>query len=116
MKPHYIITRDGRFVRPFRFEDLDGRPEPESWGPRYSKPVKKRKLDVAPMKSNSASGQPFEFSAKLHRATMQREFQAAVERDRKRRPDAEIIAAYHAAMAEKAIGAELAQLLAECRA
>lgn len=22
-------------ARPFRFEDLNGRPEPESWGPRY---------------------------------------------------------------------------------
>lgn len=103
MKPHYILTRDGRFVRPFRFEDLDGKPDPESWGPKYSRPPKK--LPEKPFKSNSASGQPFEFSAKLHRATLKREFALAVERDRKRRTDKEIIAAYEAAMAAKSLDA-----------
>lgn len=34
-KPRYMLTRDGRFVRFFRFEDLDGKPEPASWGPVY---------------------------------------------------------------------------------
>lgn len=36
-KPRYMLTRDGRFVRFFRFEDLEGKPEPESWGPCYPK-------------------------------------------------------------------------------
>lgn len=34
-KPRYMLTRDGRFVRFFRFEDLEGKPEPEKWGPVY---------------------------------------------------------------------------------
>ena len=36
-KPRYMLTRDGRFVRFFRFEDLEGKPEPASWGPCYPK-------------------------------------------------------------------------------
>jgi hypothetical protein len=39
MKPHHTF-KDGKIVRigrPFRFEDLEGKPEPESWGPVYPK-------------------------------------------------------------------------------
>lgn len=36
-KPRYMLTKDGRFVRFFRFEDLEGKPEPASWGPCYPK-------------------------------------------------------------------------------
>lgn len=36
-KPRYMLTRDGSFVRFFRFEDLEGKPEPAKWGPCYPK-------------------------------------------------------------------------------
>ena len=36
-KPRYMLTRDGRFVRFFRFEDLEGKAEPAAWGPCYPK-------------------------------------------------------------------------------
>ncbi len=67
--------------RPFRFEDLEGQPDPERWGPLYSKPVKKRKLDVAPMPSNCASGQWFDFDAAKHRAKLRAEFTAAAAKE-----------------------------------
>jgi hypothetical protein len=36
-KPRYMLTGPGQFVRFFRFEDLQGKPEPEKWGPCYPK-------------------------------------------------------------------------------
>jgi hypothetical protein len=36
-KPRYMWTGPGQFVRFFCFEDLEGKPEPESWGPVYPK-------------------------------------------------------------------------------
>lgn len=123
---------------PFAFEDLDGKPDPDRWGPLYPKTAssaveKWRKLSdqhelthdekraygaavhawintlnqpkktpgALPTRSSCASGQPFEFNAAKHRATLKREFAAAVERDRARRSDAEIVAAYEAAMVLK---------------
>ena len=29
-------------ARPFRFEDLNGKPDPAKWGPKYTKPVKRK--------------------------------------------------------------------------
>lgn len=48
-KSHEDEAREAR-VRPFRFEDLEGKPEPASWGPFYPKTLgagveKWRKLD-----------------------------------------------------------------------
>lgn len=83
MKPHYIITRDGRFVCPFRFEDLNGKPEPETWGPRYSKPPKPDRKRWREPPSFCASGQPFEFNAAKHRAKLKAEFVALANADKR---------------------------------
>lgn len=105
-------------TRPFRFEDLEGKPEPEKWGPCYPKTAsaaveKWRKAArlrdltedearqygaavhawigslnaVKPhhglaLASNSASGQPTEFSAAMHRRKLLGELHSAAARDR----------------------------------
>jgi hypothetical protein len=71
-------------TRPFRFEDLNGKPEPESWGPKYSKPPKPgRKVDIDRWPSNCASGQKYDFDAAKHRAKLRAEFAAQANADRK---------------------------------
>ncbi len=70
-------------VRPFRFEDLNGRPEPASWGPKYSKPVKRKAFnDETNIPTNCASGQKHCFSAEKHRATLRAKFHAQAAADR----------------------------------
>jgi hypothetical protein len=111
---------------PFRFEDLNGEPEPESWGPTYDIKRKRgqsvsdavREAQARVWKrdkvfhTNSASGQAFEFSASKHRARMKAEFTAQCNADRRAwaegrltidRPgfSGNIVAAYAQAMADK---------------
>jgi hypothetical protein len=90
-------------TRPFRFEDLNGKPEPESWGPKYSKPAKPgRKVDVDRWPSNCASGQKFDFDAVKHRAKILTEFRLAANADRlKWATGKAIVEAYKQAMAAK---------------
>ena len=65
-------------ARPFRFEDLNGRPEPKSWGPIYSKPIAKPRAvnDETNIPTNCASGQKRCFDAAKHRAKLRAEFAA----------------------------------------
>ena len=87
MSAEYQAELDERRERPFRFEDLPltngKRIEPEEWGPRYSKPVKAGKVRHVEPPSNCASGQPFEFSAKKHRAKMKAVFTAMCNADKR---------------------------------
>jgi hypothetical protein len=71
-------------AKPFRFEDLNGKPEPKSWGPRYSKPVKVKRAfnDETNIPTNCASGQKHDFDAAKHRAKMRAEFAAQAAADR----------------------------------
>jgi hypothetical protein len=99
--------------RPFAFEDLEGKPEPERWGPKYSKPTKARRVnDETNIPTNCASGQKGDFDAKKHRAKMAAEFRALAEADKRAwangfdRPCAfgkyeTIVDVYEAAMAAK---------------
>ena len=69
-------------LRQFRFEDLNGAPEPEHWGPKYSKPAKPGKpVDRCP--TNCASGQKYDFDAAKHRAKLRAEFFAQAAQDRR---------------------------------
>jgi hypothetical protein len=82
---------------PFRFEDLNGEPEPESWGPVYdikrkrgqsvSDAVREAQAKVwkrdPVFHSNCASGQAFEFSSSKHRARMKAEFTALCNAERR---------------------------------
>jgi hypothetical protein len=70
-------------ARPFRFEDLDGRPEPKSWGPIYSKPIAKPRVwnDETNIPTNCASGQKRCFDAEKHRAKIRAEFAATAARE-----------------------------------
>ena len=70
--------------RPFRFEDLDGRPEPKSWGPIYTKPVKAKRPfnDETNIPTNCASGQKRCFDAAKHRAKIRAEFAALANAER----------------------------------
>jgi hypothetical protein len=101
---------------PFRFEDLAGKPEPESWGPVYnikrkrgqtvSEAVREAQAQVwkrdPPFHSNSASGQAFEFSAAKHRARMKSEFTAQCNAERRAwAVSSAIVTAYEQAMAAK---------------
>jgi hypothetical protein len=97
-----------RDLVPFRFEDLplngEGkRVEPESWGPKYSKPPKAgRRVDVDRWPSNCASGQKYEFNAATHRAKIKAEFVTAANADRlKWATGKAIVEAYKAAMRAK---------------
>jgi hypothetical protein len=67
-----------RDARPFRFEDLNGKPEPKSWGPLYTKPVKAKRPfnDETNIPTNCASGQKRCFDAAKHRAKIRAEFAA----------------------------------------
>jgi hypothetical protein len=71
-------------AKPFRFEDLNGKPEPKSWGPRYSKPVKAKRAfnDETNIPTNCASGQKRCFDAAKHRAKLRAEFAAQATADR----------------------------------
>jgi len=98
-------------TRPFRFEDLNGKPEPEKWGPKYSKPVKRARFnDETNIPTNCASGQKRCFSAVKHRAKLRAEFEALANADKRawalgqsKNERGETIAqAYARAMAEKA--------------
>jgi hypothetical protein len=73
-----------RNARPFRFEDLDGRPEPKSWGPIYTKPVKAKRPfnDETNIPTNCASGQKRCFDAAKHRAKLRAEFAATANAER----------------------------------
>jgi hypothetical protein len=71
-----------RALAPFRFEDLNGRPEPESWGPRYTKPAKPGKVRHVEPPTNAPSGQPYGFCEKKHRAKLRAEFAAQANADR----------------------------------
>jgi hypothetical protein len=70
-------------ARPFRFEDLNGRPEPTSWGPKYSKPIAKPRAwnDETNIPTNCASGQKRCFDAAKHRAKIRAEFAATAARE-----------------------------------
>lgn len=98
MKPR-ITLREGAELRdlwPFRFEDLAGELEPDKWGPIYDLKLNKRKpigeqirainaIKNRPshLKSNCASGQANEFSAKKHRAKLLAELHARAAIDRR---------------------------------
>jgi hypothetical protein len=71
-------------AKPFRFEDLNGKPEPASWGPKYSKPAKAKRAfnDETNIRTNCASGQKRCFDAAKHRAKIRAEFAAQAGRDR----------------------------------
>jgi len=96
-------------TRPFRFEDLNGAPEPEKWGPKYSKPSKASPT-VDRFPTNCASGQKYDFDAAKHRAKLRAEFAALANADKRewaagksKNDRGETIAqAYARAMAEKA--------------
>jgi hypothetical protein len=104
---------DEERTRPFRFEDLNGKPEPEAWGPKYSKPQKARRVnDETNIPTNCASGQKGDFSAAKHRAKIKAEFAAVAHAERRAwanglpRPGSynkkdTIVQAYERAMAEK---------------
>ena len=83
---HVDAWRAWKRVRPFRFEDLKGRPEPERWGPKYSKPPAKRVRfnDETNIPTNCASGQKGPFSAAKHRAKLKAEFAAAAEAEKRK--------------------------------
>ena len=73
-------------AKPFRFEDLNGKPEPASWGPIYSRPAAKapRVNDEARIPTNAPSGQksPIVDCAKL-RAKIRAEHNAVDARERR---------------------------------
>ena len=77
---------------PFNFADLNGEPEPERWGPRYSKPAKPGKLRRVEPPTNAPSGQPYDFSATKHRAKLKAEFTARANADRRAWADGKPIA------------------------
>jgi hypothetical protein len=98
-------------ARPFDFADLNGNPEPEKWGPKYSKPVKRARFnDETNIPTNCASGQKRCFDAAKHRAKLRAEFAALANADRlawalgkaKNERGETIAQAYARAMAEKA--------------
>ena len=71
-------------TRPFAFEDLEGAPEPERWGPRYSKPAKptaNKAVDRFP--TNCASGQKHDFDAAKYRKQLRARFEAVCNADRR---------------------------------
>jgi hypothetical protein len=72
-------------ARPFRFEDLNGRPEPKSWGPLYTKPVKAKRPfnDETNIPTNCASGQKRCFDAAKHRAKIRAEFAAVANAEKR---------------------------------
>lgn len=106
------MTYDNK--RPFDFADLAGKPEPESWGPKYSKPPKPgRKVDIDRFPTNCASGQKGDFSAAKHRAKILAELHAAANADRKRRTDAQIVAAYNEAMIMTRVRREALAIVAQ---
>jgi hypothetical protein len=72
-------------ARPFRFEDLNGRPEPKSWGPVYTKPVKAKRPfnDETNIPTNCASGQKRCFDAAKHRAKIRAEFAAVANAEKR---------------------------------
>ena len=81
MSAEYQAELNERRERPFRFEDIElnsngKRIEPEDWGPIYSKPPKPGKVVRREPPTNAASGQPFDFDAKKHRAKLKAEFAA----------------------------------------
>jgi hypothetical protein len=73
-----------RNARPFRFEDLNGKPEPKAWGPIYTKPVKAKRPcnDETHIPTNCASGQKRCFDAAKHRAKIRAEFAATANAER----------------------------------
>jgi hypothetical protein len=73
-----------RIARPFRFEDLNGEPEPKKWGPLYSRPVKAKRSfnDETNIPTNCVSGQKHDFDAAKHRAKMLAELHAQAASDR----------------------------------
>jgi hypothetical protein len=72
------------FFRPFRFEDLNGRPEPKRWGPLYSRPVKSKRPfnDETNIPTNCPSGQKHDFDAAKHRAKMLAELHALAQKEK----------------------------------
>ena len=102
---------------PFRFEDLNGKPEPESWGPTYNIKRKRGQTISEAVReahsvvwkrdpvfhSNSPSGQAFEFSAAKHRARLKAEFTAMCNADKRNWAQSQgIREAYKQAMVAKA--------------
>jgi hypothetical protein len=77
------MTIENVKARPFDFADLNGKPEPESWGPKYSKPVKRKAAfnDETNIPTHCASGQKRCFDAAKHRAKLKAEFAAQAGRD-----------------------------------
>lgn len=71
-------------ARPFDFADLQGKLEPERWGPKYSKPAKRARFnDETNIPTNCASGQKRCFSAAKHRAKIKAEFAARAAADQR---------------------------------
>ena len=99
-------------VRPFDFTDLNGKPEPAHWGPKYSKPVKPgRKQSVDRFPTNCASGQKYDFDAAKHRAKLRAEFEAVCSADKRAWATGQAIAeAYAQAMLVKRARERLARL------
>lgn len=70
-------------MRPFRFEDLNGKPEPDKWGPKYSKPPKTdRKVSIDRFPTNCASGQKYDFDCAKYRNQMRARFAAEANADK----------------------------------
>ena len=69
--------------RPFDFADLNGKPDPEKWGPKYSRPVKAKRAcnDETNIPTNCASGQKRCFNAAKHRAKLRAEVAAQATAD-----------------------------------
>jgi hypothetical protein len=90
-------------ARPFRFEDLEGKPEPEAVHAAVRAANAPRKApNTLPTSSNCASGQATTFSAAKHRAKLIGELRSAAARDRLAWATSEgIREAYKAAMAAK---------------
>jgi hypothetical protein len=99
----FVEVSSERDKVPFRFEDLDGKPEPDAWGPKYSKPPKPgRPVAIDRWPSNCASGQKGDFNAARHRAKIRAEFVAAANADRvKWATGKAIVEAYKVAMRDK---------------
>lgn len=101
--------------RPFDFADLNGKPDPEKWGPKYSKPAAKprRVNDETSIPTNCASGQKGNFSAAKHRAKLRAEFEAQAAADKLAwATGAAIREAYEQAMLVKHARERLARLKA----
>ena len=113
-------------IAPFRFEDLNGKPEPEAWGPVYDIKRKRgqsvseaiREKQISELRSaangkwhvNLAADLKYKFSAAKHRARVKAEFTAQCNADKRNWADGKprygktetIVEVYKQAMLDKA--------------